>query len=160
MAFGWAWLSSILSGSNGAILARTGDTSFDGLNSFNYDTSSDSLVLTGSFSINGQARVEPVTLVDEATIAVDCSLSNNFIVGLEGNRTLGNPTNLVGGSVYNFTFKQDGTGSRTLAYASKYKFSGGTAPTLTTTVNGVDFMSCVYDSGDDILLCNLVGDFQ
>ena len=33
---------------------------------------------------------------------------------------------------------QDGTGSRTLSFDSNYKFTGGTAPTLTTTASARD----------------------
>ena len=70
---------------------------------------------------------------------------------------LGSPaqqeTNLINGQVLNIRVIQDGTGSRTLAYGSKYKWPGGTAPTLSTTAAAVDFMSCQYDSTSDTLLC-------
>ena len=36
---------------------------------------------------------------------------------------------------------QDGTGSRTLSYVSCWNFSGGTAPTATTSINSVDILS-------------------
>ena len=36
---------------------------------------------------------------------------------------------------------QDGSGSRTLSYVSCWNFSGGTAPTATTTANAVDIIS-------------------
>jgi hypothetical protein len=45
--------------------------------------------------------------------------------------------------------KQDGTGSRTLAWNSAWKFAGGTAPTVTATANAVDvytFASSPFDS--------------
>lgn len=95
------------------------------------------------------------TLTDGATVSVDASLANNFRVVLGGNRTLANPTNLISGQVINFRIKQDGTGTRTLAYGSKYKFPSGTAPVLTTTASATDFMSCQYDSTDDTLVCVL-----
>jgi hypothetical protein len=85
--------------------------------------------------------VTPATLTDASTIAVDLSLSNNFTVTLGGNRTLGNPTNIHAGQAGQIVVKQDGTGSRTLAYASYYKFAGGTAPTLTTTAGATDILS-------------------
>lgn len=94
------------------------------------------------------------TLTDAATIAVDASLSNNFIVTLAGNRTLANPTNLADGMILNFYIKQDATGSRTLAYGSAYKFSGG-LNTLSTTASARDVISCIYNSADGVLLCNL-----
>lgn len=100
------------------------------------------------------------TLTDGTTISVDASLNDNFRVTLGGNRTLANPTNLVNGQVINIRIKQDATGSRTLAYGTKYKFPGGTAPVLTTTANAYDFMSCQYDSTDDTLFCVLNKDFK
>ena len=45
--------------------------------------------------------VTPVTLTDAATIATDANLSNTFTVTLGGNRTLGNPTNMTNGAIYN-----------------------------------------------------------
>lgn len=104
--------------------------------------------------------VTPVALADAATIVVDASLSNNFKVTLAGNRTLGNPTNLKDGQGLNFKVKQDATGSRTLAYGTKYKWAGGTAPTLTTTASATDFVSCVYDAADDVLYCSINKDMR
>lgn len=77
-----------------------------------------------------------------------------------GPKTVGNPTNLRDGMALNFKLKQDATGSRTLAYASKYKFPGGTAPTLTTTASRTDLLCCLYDSTDDVLMCNLLKDVR
>jgi hypothetical protein len=81
-----------------------------------------------------------VTLTDAATIAPDLSLGNQFQVTLGGNRTLGAPTNVVAGQSGVIRVVQDGTGSRTLAYNSVFKFPGGTALTLTTTANAVDLL--------------------
>ena len=77
-------------------------------------------------------------LTDGATITPDFSANNGFSVTLGGNRTLANPTNLVAGQSGVILVTQDGTGSRTLAYGSYWKFPGGTAPTLTTTAAAVD----------------------
>jgi hypothetical protein len=103
--------------------------------------------------------VTPVTLTDAATIATDASLSNTFTVTLGGNRTLGNPTNMTNGAIYNWRVKQDGTGSRTLAYGSKFKWPGGTAPTLTTTASATDFISGQYWSDTDTILCTYLKAF-
>lgn len=78
------------------------------------------------------------TLTDATTIAVDLSLANNFKVTLAGNRTLGNPTNIVPGQSGIIAVTQDATGSRTLAFGAYWKFSGGVAPTLSSTANAVD----------------------
>ncbi|MEI6424570.1 MAG: hypothetical protein WCP55_20300, partial [Lentisphaerota bacterium] len=94
-------------------------------------------------------------LTSGASIAVDASLSNNFRLVLGINATLANPTNLTDGMILNFRVKQDTTGSRTLAYGTKYKWVGGTAPTLSTAASAVDFISCYYDGTDDNLVCNI-----
>jgi hypothetical protein len=54
----------------------------------------------------------------------------NFSVTLGGNRTLGNPSNTTNGKTGVIYITQDGTGSRTLAYSSNWKFAGGTAPSF------------------------------
>jgi hypothetical protein len=108
-------------------------------------------VIGDLFSTNDQHNfsknqsVAQVTLADAATIATDCSLSNNFTVTLGGNRTLGAPTNPTAGMVCNWEIKQDATGSRTLAFNAVFLFAGGVDPVASTTANAIDFMSGYYD---------------
>lgn len=104
--------------------------------------------------------VTPSALTDGANIAVNAALSNNFTVVLAGNRTLDNPTNPASGQVINIRIRQDGTGSRTLAYGSAYWFPGGTDPVLSTGANDVDLMSCQYDATLSAWLCNMSKDFS
>jgi hypothetical protein len=85
------------------------------------------------------------TLTDGANIAWDLSQNQVAKVTLGGNRTLSNPTNAVDGAVYILVVKQDGTGSRTLSFSSDYKFSGGTAPTLTTAASKADVITFVCE---------------
>lgn len=89
--------------------------------------------------------VAPVALTDATTVATDASLSNNFTLTIGGNRTLGNPTNMVAGHVYNWIITQDVTGSRTLAYGSLFKWQGGVIPALSTVAGSVDMVSAMYD---------------
>ncbi len=96
-----------------------------------------------------------VALTSGASIAVDASLSNNFKLVLGINATLANPTNLTDGMVLNFRIKQDGTGSRTLAYGTLYKWVGGATPALSTAANAVDLISGYYDSTDNTIICNI-----
>lgn len=99
----------------------------------------------------GPVSVAFVTLTDAETIATNALLSNNFAVTLGANRVLGNPTGLRDGGVYRWRIKQDATGSRTLAYGSFFKWPGGTAPTLTTAANAVDFITATYNAADAVL---------
>lgn len=80
------------------------------------------------------------TLTDGATITPNFATSNDFEVTLAGNRTLTNPTNIVAGQTGSIKINQDGTGSRTLAYGSYWKFTDGEAPVLTTTASAVDIL--------------------
>jgi len=89
-------------------------------------------------------------LTDGATITPNFATSNNFSVTLGGNRTLANPTNQTAGQSGVIVITQDGTGSRTLAYGSNFKFPGGTAPTLTTTANAVDVLAYYVESASRI----------
>ena len=101
-------------------------------------------------SYTAAQRVEITTLTDAATIAVDFADSNNFSVTLGGGRTLGNPSNLTAGQSGCIWITQDGTGSRTLAYGSQWDFTGGTAPTLTTTAAAVDCLVYAVQSSTKI----------
>lgn len=96
-----------------------------------------------------------VALTSGASIATDASLSNNFKLVLGINATLANPSNLTDGMILNWRIKQDGTGGRTLAYGTKFKWVGGTAVTLSTAANAVDLISGYYDSTDGTIICNL-----
>lgn len=100
-----------------------------------------------------------VTLTDGATITIDMSLGNNFQVTLAGNRTLGAPTNVVAGQSGVIRVIQDGTGSRTLAYNSIFKFPGGSAPTLTTAANSVDLLAYAVETTGRIAV-RFIGDVK
>ena len=89
-------------------------------------------------TVSGNAVGLIVGLSDAASISTNLTLSNNFSVTLAGNRTLANPTNIAAGQSGSIFITQDGTGSRTLAYGSYFKFVGGTAPVLSTAAAAVD----------------------
>lgn len=89
------------------------------------------------------------TLVDGASISWDASANQVTSVTLGGNRTLAAPTNLVDGAVYLLMVIQDGTGGRTLSYNAVFKFTGGTAPTLTTTAAAKDIL-VFYSDGTNL----------
>ncbi len=100
---------------------------------------------------NANARLGVEALVDGATISIDLTNAENFRVTLGGNRTLANPTNIADGQVANIRVYQDGTGSRTLAYGSAYKFPGGVAPVLSTAPGAGDLLTFQYDATEGTL---------
>ena len=107
-------------------------------------------LLDGAQTWTKGQRGEITALTDGATITVDFADSNNFSVTLGGNRTLANPSNQTAGQSGAIVITQDGTGSRTLAYGSNWKFPGGTAPTLTTAANAVDVVAYYVESATRI----------
>jgi hypothetical protein len=129
---------------------------------FTLDQTTDALTAIGSLTLTNAARLASaqsftaaqrgavVALTDASSIATDMALGNNFSVTLGGNRTLANPTNLTAGQHGSIVITQDGTGSRTLAYGSYWKFPNGTAPTLTTTASAVDVLAYYVESSTRI----------
>lgn len=115
--------------------------------------------LASAQSFTAAQRGAYVTLTDAATIDIDLSLGNQFQVTLGGNRTLGAPTNVVAGQSGVIRVVQDGTGSRTLAYNSIFKFPGGTAPTLTTAASSVDLLAYHVESSTRIAV-RFIGDVK
>jgi hypothetical protein len=113
--------------------------------------------LAQSFSAAQRGTISALT--DGATITPNFALANNFSVTLGGNRTLANPTNLTAGQSGAIVITQDGTGGRTLAFGSNWKFPGGTAPTLTTAANAVDVLVYYVENGSRIT-ARLVGDVK
>jgi hypothetical protein len=95
---------------------------------------------TGKILFDNVAYSPTGTLTDGATINWDTSAIQVAQVTLGGNRTFAAPTNLIDGAFYALVIIQDGTGSRTATFNSVFKFTGGTAPTLTTTASARDIL--------------------
>lgn len=62
-----------------------------------------------------------LALTDAATVAIDWSLRAAFEVTLQGNRTLGNPTNVVAGQTRYLLLKGNNTTDRAPTFGSNYK---------------------------------------
>ena len=107
-------------------------------------------VLANDQNWTGAQRGAVTALTDGATIAVDFNSSNNYSVTLAGNRTLGQPSNQVAGQSGSIFVTQDGTGSRTLAYHADWKWTGGTAPTLSTAAASVDRIDYVVAAANKV----------
>jgi hypothetical protein len=111
-----------------------------------------------TFTVNGAVNMRRkrigkwfyYQLTDAATIAIPAQITSDFKVTLGGNRTLGNPTGMQDGQVFSIRIRQDATGTRTLAFGSKWKLIG-TAPTLSTAANARWYLSGQYDSNDDTI---------
>lgn len=92
---------------------------------------------TNAFS--GQVYFGNVALTDAATISWDVSVAQvATFTFVSSNRTMGAPTNLVSGAYYGLAIIQN-AGSNTLTWNSVFKWTGGTAPTLSTAASAKDY---------------------
>ena len=105
---------------------------------------------TGGVSLTGGAAANITALSDGATITIDMATACHHSVTLGGNRTFAAPSNQVVGQAGSIFITQDGTGSRTAAFNSAFKFVGGTAPTLTTTASATDRIDYIIKSSNVI----------
>ena len=123
-----------------------------------YDQANTKASLSTAQTFTAAQRGTISALTDGATITADFAVANNFSVTLGGSRTLANPSNQTAGQSGCIWITQDGTGSRTLAYGSQWDFTGGTAPTLSTTAAAVDCLVYAVQSSTKItatLITNL-----
>jgi len=93
-----------------------------------------------------QQTFDAQVLTDEANI--DWNLDDEEVaqITLGDDRTMNAPTNMKDGGTYILHVKQDGTGTRLITWNAVFKWSGGVAPTLTTTLTtGHDILSFVSD---------------
>lgn len=89
------------------------------------------------------------TASDGATVTFDLGTGayrkHNVVLG--GNRTLA-LSNALTGMAFIISLTQDGTGSRTVTWFSTIRWAGGSAPTLTTTLNKRDTFGFICTGTD------------
>jgi len=110
-----------------ATISTNGNASFSGISTFagvSLSGTSESSILTQAASAGGTTDLEFET-------------ADNFIITMGGNTSMTAGNQKVGqsGSIF---MVQDGTGSRTASWHADFKWTGGTAPTLTTTAAAID----------------------
>ena len=118
----------------------------------------------GAMALSGVTRLSNLESVDRGLTAkteisdggsskiLDFNANQNFIINMNASLTLGQPVTGQVGQTGFIVFKQDASGSRTLTLNSAFKNPGGTAPTLTTTANGIDVIGYIISSPNEILL--------
>jgi hypothetical protein len=110
------------------------------------------LNIDGTATFSGPIIGTVTTLTDAASIALNLAQGNNFYVQMTSavgtNRVLENPTNAVIGQCGSIYVIQtvSGTINKTLSYGNAYRFTKGTAPTITQTTSAVDLL--VYNVRD------------
>lgn len=100
-------------------------------------TLSDSNILFGK---KGYFAEQTLSIDSSNNVAWNLSTQQVAKLTLTGNVTLSAPSNQQAGAFYSIALIQDGTGSRTVTFNSAYKFTGATAPTLTTTASAKDII--------------------
>jgi hypothetical protein len=130
----------------GAAALASGNAALDDLND-KYDKTGGPI--TGAVTTESRAIGRPGVLGSASgTITLDFASSNNFEFTLVSSGFLANPVLPSGGQSGVVVIRQNLTGSGILSYASSWKFSDGTKPTLTATSSGLDVLSyyCVSPS--------------
>ena len=94
--------------------------------------------------ITGGVYLEEATLSFDATQDWDVRASPVAAVTLTANVTFDAPSNPTTGQYISILCIQDGTGSRTIAWNAVFEFTGGTAPTATTTAAKGDLFTFRY----------------
>lgn len=103
-------------------------------------------------SVTKSLAYNPITQTVNATTAttsINLATASVVLLNLQTGTTALTLTNLAVGT-YILKVKQDATGSRLLTYTTTISWSGGAAPTLTTTANFSDVITLIYD-GTNIL---------
>jgi len=125
-------------------ITNTGDTDtglyFSGADEISLTTAGTqrlSVDSSGHLNHNGSASADINALTSSTAITIDMSTAQNHSVTLAHNTTF-DISNGTAGQTGSIIITQDGTGSRTASFSSKFKFAGATAPTLTTTASAVD----------------------
>mgnify|MGYP000865916295 FL=1 len=114
--------------------------------------------IDGDLNVDGETTFDKAiteasqTLTDQANIAWDMSAAPNAVVTLGDNRTLDAPTGEVAGMRGYLRVIQDGTGGRTLTWASAYKFSGGNDEKPGTAAAEQTLYAYVVRASDEILI--------
>ena len=129
---------------------RLADFNVDGAVNLYFNASNKLSTAAGGISLTGGAAANITALSDGATITIDMATACHHSVTLGGNRTFAAPSNQVVGQAGSIFITQDGSGSRTAAFNSAFKFVGGTAPTLTTTASATDRIDYIIKSSNVI----------
>ena len=118
-------ITGVLKGNATALLAATAGTDF---------------VAPGTTTnFTAQQYFGNVALTDAATIAWAASTAQTAtFTFVSTNRTMGAPTGLVNGAFYALAVIQNG-GSNTITWNAVFKWTGGTAPTLSTAASAKDY---------------------
>jgi hypothetical protein len=135
--------TALASGNLGIINAATalasGNAALTGLSS-KYDKVGGAI--SGPVVVQSQSIGPSTYVISSGVCLLNFGTGNNFEVVLNAaTSTFATPVNASGGQTGAITLRQDGTGTRLVAYSGAWSFASNTAPTLTTTASGVDLLA-------------------
>jgi len=121
-------------------------------NDLNFDNTNKILAVNGGATFAG-TFYGGVTAVAASTgsTTIDGKLGNVYNVTLSANTTI-DLSNIKTGAEYVFVIRQDGTGSRTLAWAAKFKFPNGTGQAPYSAANAITVYYAQVISSSEINL--------
>lgn len=136
-------------------VVRSADTAKITINAGEIDINPSGVLLTSTHNTFTKAQVVALSplMVGASAIQLDATQSNTFELTLTTTATLNNPSGLVSGQTLVIIIKQDGTGNRLLSFGSLFKFTKGVTPTISTTPNAIDVLSCICDGSH--LYCSI-----
>lgn len=105
---------------------------------------------TGAILLPNQVQFPITTLTDASTIAWATNQAQVAKVTIAASRTMGAPTNLVAGGTYDLYVIQGGSGNYGMTWNAAFKWPGGAAPALSTSVGAVDLISCISLDGSTL----------
>lgn len=118
--------------------------------------------MTSRLTISGGSAITTTVAIPFAGtgMVMDAMTSNVFATTLTGNVTGAlSIANQTDGQTINWRLQQDGTGNRSMAWPSNFRWPGGTPPALSTTANAVDLLVATFFASSGAWLANLVKGF-
>ena len=112
-------------------------------------------------TVNGYTKQQypvGVGLTDAPTIAWDLDVAPAAFVSLNGNRTLGNPTNKRDKGMYSLHVIQDATGGRTLSYNAVFRWPNDVEPTIDPTPGSRTILR--FESNSALMFGNAWGPYS
>jgi hypothetical protein len=118
-------------------------------------------ILSADGGLSGRIKnfnedISTLTISSNA-ITLDLSVANDFKVSLTANITTITVSNWTASKSTPVVLRltQDGTGGRTVTLPAGWKWSGGTAPTITATANKTDIILLYSDDGGTTIFASM-----
>ncbi len=97
-------------------------------------------IYTYSSTLDGREQI----ITPNDSVIIDWSSGATATLSLNRASTAITMSNPINGKVYRILLAQDGTGSRLVTWTDTIRWRGGSASTLTTTLNKSDWVTLIY----------------